>query len=675
MTACAIAAPARAQEPSFAVTSVVNAPTIAGRAVALDRDAKLLPWPMPDDIGYSFSSYFLSQWTIIWDQFQRQRLPYYYCCFDFDRTTFDMRPEEHWANSTGYLRAMMQGFIERLYPYSGNPQTLQFLRDFVDYELAHGLTPPGYVWARVPYPSANPGSRRYRGWSGHGEDYVEPHVVGMDGYAYLRLYEMTGDRRYLRAALRCADALAKNYRKGDALTSPWPYRCLAKTGSVKGGKGMFGYSANVLDPIQLFDELIRLGAGDVRTFRSIRDGAWHWLMKYPLRNNVWVGYFEDVHASMAGMNQVIPLEFARYALLHPQMDPQWREHARKLIDWVQTTPKWPKYVVHGALVTTEQGNGKEYCCNPPPQCCDSHSARLAAVEAFYYAKTGDLAYKEEALRTFSFVTYFQGLPGAAHAPFFNQWWFTDEFADGPRRMMDAFWAIPEWAPADESHLLGSDAVVTDIHYAAGRVSYATFDAQSTDVLRLDFVPDSITADGVALRARGDLAQDGYVFDGGSRTLYVRHTRAKHVDIRGRGGRAPLAYVTFDDPHLAAGTHLENAYPVGVMSWTSGEWVIGTPQGKFGTFTLRHADDQSPRAALHLIGARIFAGIDVFNPAAGAATVTVSAPGAIEKSVSIAPGELRRIRTDWSQPTPDVALMIAGQGLIFDNLAYVDPAAE
>ena len=43
---------------------------------------------------------------------------------------------------------------------------------------------------------------------------------------------------------------------------------------VKGGKGMFRYSANVLDPIQLFDELIRLGQGNVPEFQAVRDGAW-----------------------------------------------------------------------------------------------------------------------------------------------------------------------------------------------------------------------------------------------------------------------------------------------------------------------------------------------------------------------------------------------------------------
>src|SRR5712692_10529541 len=74
-------------QQAFPVTSTVDEPSIAGRPVTLDAQHKLLPWPMPDDTGYSYSSHFLSQWTIVWDQFNRQRLPYFYCCFDFDRTT------------------------------------------------------------------------------------------------------------------------------------------------------------------------------------------------------------------------------------------------------------------------------------------------------------------------------------------------------------------------------------------------------------------------------------------------------------------------------------------------------------------------------------------------------------------------------------------------------------
>jgi hypothetical protein len=630
---------------------------------------------MPDSTGYSYSAYFLSQWTVVWDQYNRQRLPYYYCCFDFDRTTYEMAPDPHWANSTGYLRAMMQGFVERLYPYTGDPHTMEFLQNFVDYELENGLTPEGYAWAQVPYPSANPGSHRYTGWSEHGEDYVEPHVVGEDGYAYLRLYEMTGNTKYLRAAIRCAEALVKNFKPGDEKNSPWPYRCFARDGRLDGGTGMFPYSANVVEPIMLLDELIRLDQGDTASYKKVREGAWAWLMKYPMQNNVWVGYFEDVKANMENMNQVIPLEFARYILLHPEKDPEWREHSRKLISWVKTTPKWPKYIVHGATITTEQGNGKEFCCNLPNQCCDSHSSRLAAIEALYFAKTGDMAYKEAAYRTYNWVTYFQGLPGGAHAPFSTQWWFTDEFSDGPRRMMDAFWAVPEWAPADESHLLGSLSVVTKIAYGTGSVTYSTFDDESTDVLRLNFVPDIVTVGGRPLSRRPDLAQQGYTFDDATHVLTIRRSSSRDVDIQGRSNLVPPSFITFDDPHLLAATPLLGEYPSGVIDWGNGDWRIGTPIGKFATFTLAIADPNVRHSEFQFHAPRIFAGIDVYNDGDTDAVVTIHSPENRELTFTIKPKELRRLKTGWRDTSSTVIFDVTNGGsLHFDNLAYYYPGS-
>jgi hypothetical protein len=657
------------QQKPFSVVSTVDQPEIAGRPVQLDAQGKLLPWPMPDDIGYSYSSHVLTQWTILWDQHNRQRLHYYYCCFDFDRTTFEMSPDLHWANSTGYLRAMLQGFIERLYPYTGDARMITFLQDFVDYELENGLTPEGYAWAKVPYASANPGAKRYTGWSAHGEDYIEPHVVGEDGYAYLRLYEMTGNTKYLRAAIRCADALLNNYKAGDEKNSPWPVRCYARDGKAEGGP-MGPYSANVIEPIMLFDELIRLGQGDVAGYTRVRAGAWDWFQKYPLTNNVWVGYFEDVVPSMENMNQVIPLEFARYVLLHPEKDPQWREHARKLIEWVKTTPKWPKYIVHGATVTTEQGNSIEFCCNLPNQCCDSHTSRLAAIEALYFAKTADISYREAAFRSFNWVTYFQGLSGGASTPFGTQWWFTDEFADGPRRMMDAFWAVPEWAPGQESHIVGSSSVVTKVAYGKGSVTYSTFDSQSSDVLRLDFVPEFVTTDGKPLTRRKDLDQPGYVFDDSTHVLRIRHDDARNVDIQGKGERVSPQWVTFDDPHLSAGTTLQGQYPSGVIDWAANEWKIGVPQGKFGTFNLVLADPHAGSGEFSFYAPRVFLGVDVYNGGSSEAIVTIHSPEIREMSFTIRPGELRRLRTGWRDPSSSVIFDFKnGNGLRFDNLAY------
>lgn len=662
----AIAAPAQER---FTVISTVNAKTIAGRPVQRDALGKLLPWPIADDTGYSYRSHLLTQWSILWDQYNRQRYHYFHCCFDFDRNTFEMQPEFHWANSTAYLRAMMQGFMERLYPFTGDANTIVFLKDFVDYELENGLTPENYAWSRVPYTSANPGDRRYTGWSGHGEDYLEPPIVGEDGYAYLRFYEMTGETRYLQEAIRCADALTKNYRPGDQERSPWPVRCYARDGKVE-GRGMGSYSANVVEPIMLFDELIRLSEGDVAGYQKVREGAWQWLHQYPLKNNVWVGYFEDVAPTMSNMNQVIPLEYARYVLLNPEKEPDWRETVRKLIEWVKITPKWPKYIVDGATVTTEQGNGTTFCCGVPNQCCDSHTSRLAAVEALYFARTGDIAYKESAFRSYNWVTYFQGMPAGAHAPFGdNQWWFTDEFSDGPRRLMDGLWAVPEWSPADESHLVGSSSVVTKIAYGAGSVTYSTFDPVSTDVLRLNFSPQSVWAGGLQLRRREDLDQEGYTLDDAKHILRIRHEHSSNVDVQGNGELVP-SIVDFDNPHVGADVPLQGQYPSGVIDWGRDQWKVCAPAGRMSTFSLCTADAKTTRGQFKFAYPRLLVGADFGNPTDHEITVTIRTPESQAMVVQVPAGQLRRVRTGWKDRAWSVTLESEDLShLQIDDVAY------
>ena len=480
--------------------------------------------------------------------------------------------------------------------------------------------------------------------------------------------------------------MARNYKPGTARVSPWPDRAYARDGAAHGNARMFAYSANVVDPIMLFDELIRLGEGDVAGYTRVRAAAWDWFQKYPLANNAWVGYFEDVPPSMDNMNQVIPLEFARYVFLHPEKDPQWREHARQLIEWVKSTPKWPKYIVHGATVTTEQGNGINFCCNEPNQCCDSHTSRLAAVEALYFAKTGDVSYRDAAFRSYNWVTYFQGLSRDAHSPFSTQWWFTDEYADGPRRMMDAFWAVPEWAPADESHLLGSSSVVTKISYGKGSVTYSTFDPQSSDVLRLDFVPEFITANGRPLGRRKDLEQPGFTFDDSTRVLRIRHDDAREIDVQGQSGNAPPHYVSFDDPHLPAETVLQGEYPTGVIDWGAGAWRIHVPEGAFGTFNLalvhsKASDSKASGAQFRFCWPRVFVGLDAYNGGRSDATITirsptipsstVPSPKMREISFTVKPGELQRLRTGWRDLSSSIIFELKdGEGLRFDNLAYL-----
>jgi hypothetical protein len=337
---------------------------------------------------------------------------------------------------------------------------------------------------------------------------------------------------------------------------------------------------------------------------------------------------------------------------------------------VKTTPKWPKYIVHGATVTTEQGDGKSFCCGLPNECCDSHTSRLAAAEALYYARTGDAAYKEEAFRSYNWVTYFQGMPADAHTPFGNQWWFTDEFSDGPRRMMDGLWAVPEWAPEDESHLVGSSSVVTKIAYGKGSVTYSTFDPSSTDVLRLSFAPGAISSGGRKLARRGDLKQEGYTLDDATHVLRIRHERSRDVDIQGPADEPIPLVVDFDNPHVGANVILQGQYPSGVIDWGKESWKVCPPVGRMSTFSVGAAGAQARKAQFRFFYPRVLMRFDVYNPLSEDVTLTIRAPEMRERTFTVKAGQLQRIKTGWTNRASEVSVESDNlPALRFDNLAY------
>jgi hypothetical protein len=179
------------------------------------------------------------------------------------------------------------------------------------------------------------------------------------------------------------------------------------------------------------------------------------------------------------------------------------------------------------------------------------------------------------------------------------------------------------------------------------------------------------ANGRALGRRNDLDEPGFTFDDKTRVLRIRHDGASDISIEGSGGNAPPLYVTFDDPHLAAGTPLNGQYPSGVIDWGSGEWCIHVPDGTFGTFNLALVDANAETAKFRFYWPRVFVGVDVYNVGPADATLTVHSPEIREQSFTIKPGELRRLRTRWTDPSSSVIFDLKnGEGLRFDNLAYL-----
>jgi hypothetical protein len=506
--------------------------TLASKRVVLDPSGKLLSWMEPQETAYSRTA--LTAW-----QFLNTRVPTeanglktYFTYPGFSPVT---QAPFQWLHHPAGLNAMLLETSLAMHAYSGDSSALALPRSLMDYQLEHGMTPSGWVWGNVPFSSSMPGETTYAGgddrWAceggalcGRGDGYgaIEPDKVGESGLAYLRLFQATGEGRYREVAIACADALAANVRQGDEWKSPWPMRVRAETGEVREE-----YGANVIGPIRLFDELNRLRLGDGQAYLRARQIAWDWMMRFPMRTNHWSGYFEDIPIMSSpdqNLNQYIPLETARYLLQRPELDPQWKEHVKQLLDFTEqvfaadtTTEKGLQW---GAHVITEQLFF--------PYKMGSHTARYASLQALWFDRTGEAPAREKAFRSFNWATYMNDGTGLV-----STWdgdgdtWFTDGYGDYIRHYLSGMAAVPEWAPPGENHLLGTSSVVKNISYGAEEISYSTFEANATEVLRLDSRPGRVLAGGRELQQVRDLKEEGYTLRALGTDDY--ELRVHHVD--------------------------------------------------------------------------------------------------------------------------------------------------
>jgi hypothetical protein len=100
-------------------------------------------------------------------------------------------------------------------------------------------------------------------------------------------------------------------------------------------------------------------------------------------------------------------------------------------------------------------------------------------------------------------------------------WFSDGYFDYVPHFLDGMAALPELAPEDRDHLLGSSSLVVHITYQPGRISYRTFHPEGEEVFRLAFVPARVSAEGVALTRRDQAdAAPSWSFDPRLKALRV-----------------------------------------------------------------------------------------------------------------------------------------------------------
>jgi len=490
---------------------------INSHEIVLDAEERLEPWTSYDRVIW-LAMDFVKRCPVD----RKNGLPWYlqYSCFWID----PLRPAM-WPDNPACKFAAAVATLLRVYPYSGDAALIDLTRSMLDW-LWEQRTPESYEWAGVPYASAHPGTGIYFGARADGEFVTEPDKVAQAGKAFIDFYRTTGEQRFLDAAVHIADELVKHMRAGDAAHSPWPFRV-----DVRDGEVVEEYTASMIPAVRLFDDLARLGE---HRYRQARDRVWEWLLTFPMRNNVWKGYFEDIRLDPGNGNrdQVSPLETARYILEERASIPDWRQMARTLIDWVKQELGGHPFFT--AIPIHEQ----KYCYFP----MGSHTARFGCISALYAEATGDERYREQGLRSLNWASYMareDGLVtvGVDRPDYYNQCWFTDGYFDYVPHFIDGMAAIPETAPADSDHMLRSTAVVQEIRYAPYRIEYRTFDAVGTQKLRLTFKPLSVMAGGCELPHLVSLEDGvpGWTFDDRLRVATIRPS-AREVVISGRERR-------------------------------------------------------------------------------------------------------------------------------------------
>jgi hypothetical protein len=503
----------------------------------LDSQGKLLAWYHPErNQGYDKVLH------LAWD-FMEHRVPddggsglkVYLVNAVFDARTLQ---GTNWQGNPASTFGQFVDSLVAWYPYSGDEQAIAIVRSMLDHQLAHGTSPAGWAWPRVPFATTRKNDPEYgRAIRGMPDDFyggIETDKVGELGIGYVLFYELTGERKYLDAGIACADALASHVRPGDETHTPWPYRLDARTGKVINGEE---YGGMIVAPVRLFAELVRLKQGNFIKYSQSCKIAWNWVMKYPMNNGRWSGYFEDVSRNTENVNQALPTMTAYYILTAPDpgaVDRHWAGDVGRLLDQVRRRFGRGPYL--GAWAIDEQGVPPDYagCCSRAGLA--SATSRWAAINAMYYEKTGDLQAREDAFRSLNYATYFaddEGKIACCGLDYADSYWFDDGYGDYIRNYLWAMAAVPEFAPSGENRLLRSSSVVTHVAYSSGGIDYRTFDADASEVLRLKSPAKQILADGKPLAMTRDLSGDGYTVDplpGGNAVVRVRHRSAREIKL-------------------------------------------------------------------------------------------------------------------------------------------------
>lgn len=187
---------------------------------------------------------------------------------------------------TKMLAAEIDGLVEAYKGLDDNPnndgrksELLAFCRKAADCLIA-GSVPAGKVLEYFPITYAAEGSEygRFKGQ----QDWIMLVYPPQAASAYLRLYGVTKELKYLEAAERIGRTLLKT----QGSDGTWPLRQNAITGEVVGKNRLLPF-----ETMQMLEDLYV--ATEKKPYREAADRAFAYVEKGPARNWAWEGQFED----------------------------------------------------------------------------------------------------------------------------------------------------------------------------------------------------------------------------------------------------------------------------------------------------------------------------------------------------------------------------------------------
>jgi hypothetical protein len=425
------------------------------------------------------------------------------------------------------------------YRYAGDPEAISLLWVFADFLIDHCQTPADHPWPSFLISCPTKGKHYAKADpTGH----IQLDIVAETGTELVRAYQLTGNKRWLDAALHWAELLAEK-RTREPGKPPWGR--YANPEDVPWGKSPTGnlQTGGVAFLLTFFDQLIRLGhTGANDCLVEAREAGRAYLRDQLLPlwtvDDTWGRNYWDWEDPVQAENVT---EWVVQQLLdHPDVFPNWRVDARNVLSLflnrTSVSPGSRGDVYSGAWAYPESSG----CCG---RSLWYGPMELAPIYAKYGALAGSEWARELGRRQILLATYDIHETGVVEdnldgGQIVAGGWFKIAHPMALKHVLHAIAWLPEVLGASrENHLVRSDSVVNSVSYGRGRVAYTTFDAPApcVDVLRLAFRPVEVTADGKPLAERQQLGANGYQLTplkGGDCVVTVRHDGCRDIVVQG-----------------------------------------------------------------------------------------------------------------------------------------------